>query len=93
MKLAKKLGVELRQSYKRVGKFALIEHQRYAHAKQFNRANRALRKLKTYLGRVIRDITRKIEGDLWLETMFAQLLSLAQRVRAQERGPARAQGL
>ena len=86
VKLAKKLGVELRQSYARVGKFALIEHQRYAHAKQFNRANRALRKLKTYLGRVIRDITRKIEGDLWLETMFAQLLSLAQRVRAQERG-------
>lgn len=85
VKLAKKLGVELRQSYKRVGKFALIEHQRYAHAKQFNRANRALRKLKTYLGRVIRDVTRKIEGDLWLETMFAQLLSLAQRVRAQER--------
>ena len=86
VKLAKKLAVELRQSYTRVGKFALIAHQRYAHAKQFNRANRALRKLKTYLGRVIRDITRKIEGDLWLETMFAQLLSLAQRVRAQERG-------
>ena len=35
------------------GKFALIKHQRYAHARQFNRANRALRKLRTYLGRVI----------------------------------------
>jgi len=86
VKLAKKLGVELRQSYARVGKFALIKHQRYAHARQFNRANRALRKLKTYLGRVIRDITRKIEGDPWLEVMFAQLLSLARRVLAQERG-------
>jgi IS5 family transposase len=31
VKLAKKLGVELRQSYARVGKFALIQHQRYAH--------------------------------------------------------------
>ena len=30
VKLAKKLGVELRQSYTRVGKFALIQHQRYA---------------------------------------------------------------
>src|SRR5882757_1490918 len=49
VKLAKKLGVELRQSYTRVGKFALIQHQRYAHAKQFKRANRALRTLKTYL--------------------------------------------
>src|ERR1700687_2076931 len=86
VKLAKKLGVELRQSYMRVGKFALIKHQRYAHAKQFNRANRALRKLKTYLRRVIRDITRRIEGNPWLEEMFARLLSLARRVRDQERG-------
>ncbi len=86
VKLAKKLGVDLRQSYTRVGKFALIQHQRYAHAKQFKRANRALRKLKTYLGRVIRDIARKIDGDPGLETKFAWLLSLARRVRAQERG-------
>jgi transposase, IS5 family len=86
VKLAKKLGVDLRQSYTRVGKFELIRHQRYAHAKQFNRANRALRKLKTYLGRVIRDIARKIDGDPGLETKFAFLLSLARRVRAQERG-------
>jgi len=86
VKLAKQLGVELRQSYTRVGKFTLIQHQRYAHAKQFKRANRALRKLKTYLGRVIRDIARKIEGDPSLEAKFAWLLSLARRVRAQERG-------
>ena len=86
VKLAKQLGVELRQSYTRVGKFALIQHQRYAHAKQFKRANRALRTLKTYLGRVIRDIARKIEGDPRLETKFASLLSLARRVREQERG-------
>ena len=86
VKLARKLGVELRQSYTRVGKFALIQHQRYAHAKQFKRANRALRTLKTYLGRVIRDIARKTEGDPGLEAAFAYLLSLARRVRAQERG-------
>ena len=36
--LAKKMGLDLRQSYTRVGKFALIKHQRYAHAKQFKRA-------------------------------------------------------
>jgi transposase, IS5 family len=50
VKLAKKLGVELRQSYPRVGKFALIQHQRFAYAKQSNRANRALRTLKTLSG-------------------------------------------
>jgi hypothetical protein len=59
-KLAQLTGVDLRQSYARVGKFAMIQHQRYAHAKQFNRANRMLRKLRTFFGRVIRDIGRKI---------------------------------
>ncbi len=90
VRLAKQHGVTLRQSYTRVGKFALIQHQRYAHAKQFNRANRALKKLRTLLGRVIRDITRKIEGDSGLEAVFAQLLMLARRVREQQqrqRGP------
>src|SRR6202022_2234890 len=84
VKLAKKLGVELRQSYTRVGKFALIQHQRYAHAKQFKRANRMLKKLRTLLGRVIRDIGRKIEGDSGREGTFAQLLLLARRVREQK---------
>ncbi len=51
VRLAQKRGVRLRQSYRRVGKRALIAHQRYAHAHQFKRANKALRKLKTYAGR------------------------------------------
>jgi IS5 family transposase len=84
--LAKKLGVELRQSYVRVGKLALVKHQRYAHARQFGRAAKALRKLKTYLGRVIRDIARKIDGDPRRENAFARLMSLARRVRDQQRG-------
>jgi len=91
VRLSQKHGVKLRQSYARVGKFALIRHQRYAHAKQFKRANRALKTLRTYLGRVIRDITRKIEGDVWLEEIiFKDILSLARRVRDQkqhQRGP------
>jgi IS5 family transposase len=86
VKLAKKFGVELRQSYTRVGKIELIKHQRYAHARQFKRANRSLRKLKTFLGRVIRDIKRKIVGDDFLQTKFAWMLNLAGRVRDQERG-------
>ena len=68
VRLAKKTGVELRQSYLRVGKQALIAHQRYAHAKQFKRANRALKTIRTYLGRVIRDIVRKIRGEAELES-------------------------
>ena len=75
--LAKKAGVDLRQSYARVGKHALAAHQRYAHAKQFNRANRALRAIRTMLGRVIRDIGRRIRGEADLEAAFALPLSLA----------------
>ncbi len=77
VKLAKKIGVDLRQSYARVGKLALVKHRRYAHAKQFKRANKALRKLKTYLGRTIRDITRKIAGKESLQAMFKRLLNLS----------------
>jgi len=84
--IADRLGVKLRQSYRRVGKLMLIKHQRYAHARQFDRARRALRKLKTYLGRVIRDVIRKIEENPWLEAKFARLLILAQRVLTQEPG-------
>ena len=70
VRLAKQVGVDLRQTYVRVGKLALIKHQRYAHAKQFKRANKALRKLKTYLGRTIRDISRQIAGDAELDAIF-----------------------
>jgi transposase, IS5 family len=90
VRLAKQHGVRLRQSYERVGKHALIAHQRYAHAKQFKRANRALRSLRTYLGRTTRDIVRKIKGDATLEEAFGLSLMLARRVREQrqsQRGP------
>jgi IS5 family transposase len=86
VRLAQTQGVRLRQSYRRVGKRALIQHQRYAHAKQFKRANRALRTLRTHLGRVIRDIG----DDARLRAIFAWPLSLARRVREQrqrQRGP------
>jgi len=82
VRLAAKHGVGLRQSYVRVGKYALIQHQRYAHAKQFKRANRSLRKLRTYLGRVIRDIVRKIDGNEALQAAFASSLTLARSVRS-----------
>lgn len=67
-----------------MGKFALIQRQRYAHAKQFKRANKSLKKLRTYLGRVIRDVARKIEGNEGLQAVFARPLSLACTVRDQK---------
>ena len=88
--LAKDAGVTLRQSYARVAKRAAIMVGRYSHAHQFKRARRQLKFLRTRLGRVIRDIRRKIEGDPALEDCFGPLLDLALRVRHQEqrqRGP------
>ena len=89
VRLAQKLGVRLRQSYVRVGKFALIKHQRYAHAQQFKRAGKALRKLRTYLGRVIRDIRRKIAGDDGLARGL-RATALSRRARAARRTAASA---
>jgi transposase, IS5 family len=86
VRLAKRHGVRLRQSYARVGKFALIKHQRYAHARQFKRANRSLRTLKTYLGRVMRDIERAIAQQPALNGRFRRELYLAGRVMTQKRG-------
>ena len=89
-RLAHRHGVRLRQSYTRLGKIALIRHQRYAHAKQLKRANRMLQTLRTQLGRVIRDIVRKIAGNAELRAIFARPLSLASQVRSQkqrQRGP------
>ena len=86
VKLAKKHGLDLRQGYPRVGKLALMKHQRYAHAKHFKRARRELRRLKTFLGRVIRDIERKLKATPWLEPIFRPMLFLAGRVHQQERG-------
>jgi len=79
---AEKRGVVLRQNYRRLGKRALQKQGRYAHAKQFKRARRETKRLKTYLGRVFRDIERKEERP---DTELRELLSLAQRLLKQQR--------
>lgn len=82
--LAKREGVALRQSYLRVAKRAAIMVGRYTHAHQFKRARRELKFLRTRLGRIIRDIRRKIEGNAAREDRFAPLLDLAVRVKQQD---------
>lgn len=86
VKLARKHRVKLRQGYPRVGKLALMKYQRYAHAKQWKRARRQLRALRTWLGRVIRDIDRKVRHNRSLDTIFRPMLFLAQRVHQHMRG-------
>ena len=76
-------GIKLRQSYIRVGKTAQIMAGRYAHAKQFRRRNRQIKFLRTRLGRVIRDIERKIANNPALQAQFAESLTKAKIIKGQ----------
>lgn len=58
-------------------------HSRYAHARQYKRARRQRRKLKTYLDRVTRDIERKLQPAQLKE--FEKLLGLSHRLLSQKR--------
>ena len=59
VQMAGSAGIALRQTYVRLGQQALARQGRYAHARQMKRARRETRRLRQYLGRVIRDIRRK----------------------------------
>jgi IS5 family transposase len=83
-RMACKHRVRLRQSYVRVAKRAAMMAGRYAHAKQFNRHRRELRILRTRLGRLIRDIRRKIAGRQDIEAAFEAPLSRASQIRSQQ---------
>ena len=83
-RLARRHGVRLRQSYSRVAKAVAMMAGRYAHAKQFRRHQRQLRILRSRLGRIIRDIRRKIEGQPALEEAFALPLGRTTQIRSQQ---------
>jgi IS5 family transposase len=83
-RLVRRHGVKLRQSYRRIAKRAAMMAGRYAHAKQFKRHHRQLRLLKSRLGRVIRDIRRKIESRPELEAIFEAPLARAAQIRSQQ---------
>jgi IS5 family transposase len=76
-------GIELRQSYARLGPRAEQQAGRYAHARQYRRMRGQLRKLRGWLGRVIRDVERKAGESL--PARLAHRLALARRLHAQRR--------
>jgi IS5 family transposase len=82
---AKKCGLGLRQSYERLGKHDLMMNGRYAHARQMQRARRMQKRLRTYLGRVIRDIERKLQSQPQLAERFTKLLTIAKHIHSQQR--------
>ena len=85
VKLCHTHGVVLRQSYARKGPEALLRANRYGHVRQMRRMGGQIKKLKTYLGRVVRDTERKIAGHKGLQAIFAGELALARRLLSQQK--------
>ncbi|MCG8634811.1 MAG: IS5 family transposase, partial [Desulfobacterales bacterium] len=82
VKAAKDREIDLRQNYNRLSKRTLLKQSRYAHAKQMKRAKKATKKLRTYLGRVIRDIQRKYQNP---DEEIAALLNVPSRIWSQKK--------
>ena len=87
--LAQEAGVDLRQSYARLAPRLALQVGRYAHAKQFKRMRKALKKLKGYTGRVMRDLRRQLEdipeGNL-RDRIIAKLALVSQLLHQQPKG-------
>jgi len=83
VKAARERNIQLRQNYNRKSKHLVHQQSRYSHARQMKRAQGCTRKLKTYLGRVIRNIERKHPQP---DAHLRSLLQTAKRIVAQKRG-------
>jgi len=87
--LAQEAGVDLRQTYARLAPQLALQVGRYAHARQFRRMRKALRKLKGYTGRVMRDLRRNLAdiptGPL-RDRIAAKLALVSQLLHQQPRG-------
>ena len=84
--LAREAGIVLRQTYNRLSPRLARQVGRYAHARQFKRMRKALRRLKGYTGRVLRDIERQLgkvpEGAV--KARLVEMIALATRLLAQK---------
>ncbi|MFA6960543.1 MAG: IS5 family transposase [Opitutaceae bacterium] len=77
---ARKAGVKIKQSYERVGRRLVMMSGRYAHARQMRRSKACTRKLRTNLGRVIREIERQ-----GVPESLCIIMNTAKRIHAQKR--------
>jgi len=82
VKAARAEGLTIKQSYEHVGRRLLMQSSRYAHARQMKRARACTRKLKTQLGRVMREIQRQTAEP---SPKLDKLLQTAHRIYAQQR--------
>lgn len=85
-RLAKKHGLALRQSFVRVGRRAKRDVSRLIHGRGHRQAMRWVRKMRTWLGRLDRDIGRKIAGKEALKAAFAVARERVARILTQKAG-------
>ena len=85
VKLAENSGIELRQNYNREAPRLAAQVGRYAHAKQYKRMKKAVKTLRTRVGRVHREIHRKLNGLAAQQQVEAQdLLGRIHRILTQK---------
>jgi IS5 family transposase len=85
VRLARRQGIRLRQSYLRVAKRARREAAKLIYSGRPRQAERHVRQLRTWLGRLFRDIGRKIAGSAAAKATFAEPLDLIARLLRQRR--------
>lgn len=86
VRFAKKFSIPLRQTYTFLGKEALRKASSYAHARQMKRAARECRRLKTYLGRLRRDLEKGMKVSAEEVVTFAKpMLEVIDQVLKQQR--------
>ena len=79
---AKERRIKLRQNYNRKSKQMLFWQSRYSHARQMKRARACTRKLRNYLGRVLRDIERNCPKP---DEQLQSLVDIGTRIYYQKR--------
>ncbi|MFY7867015.1 IS5 family transposase, partial [Roseateles sp.] len=85
-RLAKRAGIQLKQTHEREGKALRRKAGGYAHAKQFKRLRGVLKRQRTILGRLLREVRRKMGG--LADEARVRLDAWVQRAeRIQQQGP------
>ena len=84
---AKRAGIALKQTFAREGKSLRRRAGGYAHAKQFKRLRKVVKRQRTILGIVLREVQRKIaqasEATALTLTHLQTLMQRAERIRSQ----------
>jgi len=85
VRLADTHRIPLRQNYNRKAPFLLLLVNRYQHARQMQRKRKALKQLKTLVGRVLRDIERQLPArPVEVQAAFQDALHKTRRILAQQ---------